>query len=83
MSNQTQFAVEVAAQLAAVAWVESHERTYEKLLSLCDYYAEHSPTVARLIPKVMVWTEALRLVRSRIPDCLPEAVVRPVGAVTH
>lgn len=83
MSNQTQFAVECAAQRAAVAWVEGHERTYERLLALCDYYADHMPSVSRHIPKVMVWTTALRLVRERIPDCLPEAASRPAGTVSH
>jgi len=83
MSNPTQFAVEIAAQLAVVAWVEGHERTYERLMSLCDHYADNVNTVARRPPKVMVWTTALRLARERIPDCLPEAAARPVGAVTH
>ena len=83
MSNQTQFAVETAAQLAVGAWVEGHERTYERLMSLCDYYADNVPTMDRHPPKVMVWTTALRLVRERVPDCLPEAAARPVGAVTH
>jgi hypothetical protein len=83
MSNQTQFAVETAAQLAVGAWVEGHERTYERLLSLCDYYADTVNTVSRRPPKVMVWTVALRLVRARIPDCLPDAAARPAATTTH
>lgn len=83
MSNQIQFAIELAAQRAAWAWVAGHERTYERLLSLCDYYADHTGSVAQHVPKVMVWSVALRLVRQRIPDCLPEAAARPADAVTH
>lgn len=81
--NQTQCAVEIAVDLAVGYWIEGHERTYERLLALCDYYADHNPSVGAPAPKVMVWTEALRRIRERIPDCLPEAPARPHGAVQH
>lgn len=81
--NQTQAAVEIAVDLATHAWIEGTERTYERLLALCDYYADHNPSVGAPAPKVMVWTEALRRLRERVPDCLPEAAARPAGATTH
>jgi hypothetical protein len=72
--NQTQAAVEMAAQQALVEWVTSGERTYERLMSLADRWADSRAWICRPLPKVMVWSETLRLMRERIPD-----VMRTVG----
>jgi hypothetical protein len=71
MKNQTQFAVECAAKLALHEWVAAGERTYERLMALADHYADNVSSVARLVPKMMVWSETLRLLRERVPDCIP------------
>lgn len=70
-SNQTQAAVEMAAQQALAEWVESGDRTYERLMAIADRWADSSLWVCRPLPKVMVWSETLRLMRERIPDVMP------------
>ena len=71
MSNQTQAAVRMAAQQALVEWVSSGERTYERLMALADRWADARCWICRPLPKVMVWSESLRLARERVPDCMP------------
>jgi hypothetical protein len=71
MSNQTQFGCTLAAELALHDWVASGERSYERLMALADYHADRPRGVSKHLPKVMVWQEALRLLRERIPDCTP------------
>ena len=74
MRNQTQFGVELAAKMALYEWVTTGERTYERLMTLADLYADRLKgriVSAGEIPKVMVWSEALRMLRERAPDCMP------------
>lgn len=70
MSNQTQAAVLMAAEAAAVEWVSSGERTYERLMALADRWADSTLWICKPLPKVMVWTETLRVLRDRVPDVM-------------
>lgn len=74
--NQTQFGVELAADMALHDWVISGERTYERLMALADHYADRLSgriVSTGAIPKVMVWKEALRMLKERAPDLAPRA----------
>ena len=66
MSNQTQSDVEGAALLVCHDWMSSGERTLERLYGLADERAARKE-----LPKVMVRSTALQLLRQRVPEILP------------
>jgi hypothetical protein len=70
-ANQTQAAVGMAATQALSEWVGSGERTYERLMAIADRWADSTLWICGPVPKVMVWTETLRLMRERVPDLAP------------
>jgi hypothetical protein len=70
-NNQTQAAVHMAAVQALAEWFGPGERTYERLMAIADRWADSTLWVCRPLPKVMVWTETLRLMRERVPDAMP------------
>jgi hypothetical protein len=78
--NQTQAAVEMAAQQALAEWAASGERTYERLMAIADRWADARLWICRPLPKVMVWSETLRLMRERIPEVMHDAGSRDNGS---
>jgi len=71
MSNRTQTHISVAALLVAGDWLKREVRTLEVLESLAETYAQRGVFNSGPLPENLVRSEALRLLRERVPEVAP------------